>query len=216
MDMTSGGFPSAPTRLTTLPLHSKYIFLPCISKQSKYGLIGYLLSDSIYNFFTSISLSKCPAFASKTPFFILLKCCAVTTFLCPVHDINISALVTTWFICFTLYPSIYASIALMGSTSTIVTLAPNPLALEATPCPTNPYPHTTTCLPAIRTLVNLIIPYKVLCPVPYLLSNKCLVFALLTPIIGYINFASFSNAFNRVTPDVVSSVPPITPRIFLL
>ncbi len=36
--ITSGGCPSAPTRLTTLPLETRYIFLPTILKQSMPGL----------------------------------------------------------------------------------------------------------------------------------------------------------------------------------
>ncbi len=46
------------------------------------------------------------------------------------------------------------------------------------------------------------------CPVPNRLSNRCLVFASFTETIGYRSAASACIARSRMTPVVVSSVPP--------
>ena len=48
------------------------------------------------------------------------------------------------------------------------------------------------------------------CPVPNRLSNRCFVLASLTDTIGYRNAPSAAIARRRITPVVVSSVPPIT------
>ncbi|MMZ62259.1 hypothetical protein D1872_244600 [compost metagenome] len=114
-------------------------------------------------------------------------------------------------------PSITASRALIGSTSVTITLAPIPLILIAIPLPTQPYPATTTFLPAMSMLVALNIPSTVLCPVPYLLSNRNFVYASFTAITGYRRRPDFSRALSLITPVVVSSVPPmIFPAISLL
>ncbi len=50
----------------------------------------------------------------------------------------------------------------------------------------------------------------VLCPVPYLLSNMCLVAASFTAMTGNFSTPSFSIARSRITPVVVSSMLPMT------
>ena len=47
-------------------------------------------------------------------------------------------------------------------------------------------------------------------PVPNRLSNRCLVFASFTETIGYFRAPSAAIARSRITPVVVSSVPPKT------
>jgi hypothetical protein len=54
-------------------------------------------------------------------------------------------------------------------------------------------------------------PSSVDCPVPYRLSKKCLVFASLTATTGNFRTPAFSIALRRMTPVVVSSVPPRMP-----
>ncbi|OGP79139.1 MAG: hypothetical protein A2Z26_07295 [Deltaproteobacteria bacterium RBG_16_66_15] len=51
-------------------------------------------------------------------------------------------------------------------------------------------------------------PSIVDCPVPYRLSKKCFVFASFTAMIGYRRTPFSPIAINRMTPVVVSSVPP--------
>ena len=60
------------------------------------------------------------------------------------------------------------------------------------------------------------IPSSVLWPVPYRLSKRCLVAASFTAIIGYISLFSPDRAFNRITPVVVSSVPPTIEVLYSL
>ncbi len=47
-------------------------------------------------------------------------------------------------------------------------------------------------------------------PVPYWLSNMCFVRASFTAMIGYARTPSAAIAVSRMTPVVVSSVPPFT------
>ena len=63
-------------------------------------------------------------------------------------------------------PSISASRARTGSTSTTATWAPCPAIREAIPLPTQPYPAMTTLRPAIRMFVARRIPSTVDWPVP--------------------------------------------------
>ena len=63
-----------------------------------------------------------------------------------------------------------ASSAIMGSISVTITLAPMPAARMATPLPHQPYPATTTVLPATTRLVVCMMPSQADWPVPYLLS----------------------------------------------
>ena len=51
-------------------------------------------------------------------------------------------------------------------------------------------------------------PSIVDCPVPYRLSKKCLVLASFTAMMGYRSTPFFPMATRRMTPVVVSSVPP--------
>ena len=105
-------------------------------------------------------------------------------------------------------PSITASIALTGLISVTITLAPRPFALMATPLPHQPYPATTTFLPATIRLVVRITPSHTDCPVPYLLSKKCLHCALFTRIMGNFRSPALFMASRRIIPVVVSSQPP--------
>ena len=59
--------------------------------------------------------------------------------------------------------------------------------------------------------VARVMPSSVLWPVPYRLSKRCFVFASFTAMIGYFSAPSFAIAFKRITPVVVSSVPPTIP-----
>ena len=52
------------------------------------------------------------------------------------------------------------------------------------------------------------IPSIVLCPVPYRLSKKCLVLASFTAMMGYCRTPFSAMERRRMTPVVVSSVPP--------
>ena len=52
------------------------------------------------------------------------------------------------------------------------------------------------------------------CPVPNRLSNRCLVSASFTLTIGYFSAPSFAIARRRITPVVVSSVPPMISAIW--
>ena len=52
-------------------------------------------------------------------------------------------------------------------------------------------------------------PSIVDCPVPYRLSKKCFVFASFTAMMGYRRTPFSPIALNRMTPVVVSSVPPM-------
>ena len=54
-------------------------------------------------------------------------------------------------------------------------------------------------------------PSIVDCPVPYRLSKKCFVFASFTAMIGYRRTPFSPIALSRMTPVVVSSVPPKIP-----
>ena len=67
-------------------------------------------------------------------------------------------------------PSMVASRALKGSISVMMTLAPIPLARMAVPLPHQPYPATTTVLPATIRLVVSMMAVHTDWPVPYLLS----------------------------------------------
>ena len=78
----------------------------------------------------------------------------------PVTVMIKSASLTASRIGITLYPSILASRALIGSTSVTITFAPSPAALSARPRPHHPYPQTTTVFPAITMLVVPIIASK--------------------------------------------------------
>ena len=52
------------------------------------------------------------------------------------------------------------------------------------------------------------------CPVPNRLSNRCFVSASFTDTIGYASAPSAAIARRRITPVVVSSVPPIISAIW--
>ena len=56
--------------------------------------------------------------------------------------------------------------AQMGSISVTITRAPRPAARMATPFPHQPYPATTTVVPATTRLVVRITPSHTLWPVP--------------------------------------------------
>nr|CAB57548.1 hypothetical protein [Saccharolobus solfataricus P2] len=135
-------------------------------------------------------------------------CSTLIAFVFPVAVTNMSPTFEASAIGITSKPSITASRALIGSTSVTMTLAPIPLNLLAMPLPTHPYPATTAIFPAIRMFVALSIPSMALCPVPYLLSKRYLVYALFTATRGYLRTPSFSIALSLITPVVVSSVPP--------
>ena len=107
-------------------------------------------------------------------------------------------------------PSILASIALTGLISVTITLAPRDAALIAIPREHQPYPTTTTVLDATIKLVFLIMLSHTDCPVPYLLSKRCLQSASLTATIGNLRIPSLSMALSLITPVVVSSQPPRT------
>ena len=109
----------------------------------------------------------------------------------------------------TRYPSITASRAAVGSTSTTMTCAPMPRARDATPRPHIPYPQTTNARPARSRLVARMMASIVDWPVPKRLSNRCFVFASFTLTIGYFRAPSDAIARRRITPVVVSSVPPM-------
>ena len=53
----------------------------------------------------------------------------------------------------------------------------------------------------------------VLWPVPYWLSNMCLVSVSFTAMMGYFSAPSASMALSRITPVVVSSLPPLIPSM---
>ncbi len=57
-------------------------------------------------------------------------------------------------------------------------------------------------------------PSRVLCPVPYRLSNMCLVSASLTEMTGNFSTPFFAMLRSRMTPVVVSSVPPTMRAVF--
>ena len=92
----------------------------------------------------------------------------------------------------------------------MITFAPSPRALRATPLPHHPYPATTTVFPATIRLVVLFMPSQTDWPVPYRLSNRCLHMASFTAIMGIFSTPSRSIAFNLRIPVVVSSHPPQT------
>ena len=127
----------------------------------------------------------------------------------PVTVIKISAVLTASTILLTWNPSIFASMARIGSTSVTVTLAPRPLALMATPFPHHPYPATTRFLPLTIRLVAVIHPSNADCPVPYLLSNRNFILESFTAMTGNFNTLSFAIALRRMTPVVVSSLAPL-------
>ena len=156
------------------------------------------------------SQSKCPALQRIAPSFITAKSSSSITFSQPVTVTKKSPILAASIIGITSNPSITASIALTGSISVTITCAPSPFALIATPLPHHPYPATTTFLPATIKLVVRLIPSHTDCPVPYLLSKKCLHIALLTNTIGNLSSLSLSIAIRRSIPVVVSSHPPIT------
>ncbi len=105
-------------------------------------------------------------------------------------------------------PSITASMALSGSTSVTMTCAPIPRARCASPRPHQPYPAITKAAPARSAFVDLRMPSIVLWPVPYRLSNMCLVFASFTAITATLSAPSLAIALRRITPVVVSSMLP--------
>ena len=88
------------------------------------------------------------------------------TSLQPVTVTNTSPRGAASFMGITEKPSITASIALIGSTSVTMTLAPRPFARIATPLPHQPYPATTACFPAAMRLVVLLIAFQTDWPVP--------------------------------------------------
>src|SRR5918996_1700923 len=63
--------------------------------------------------------------------------------------------------------------------------------------------------PASRKFVARMMPSIVDWPVPKRLSNRCLVMASLTATIGYPSLPCSAMARRRITPVVVSSVPPM-------
>ena len=158
----------------------------------------------------SISTSKCPALQSIAPSFISMKSSSSITPAQPVTVTKKSPYFAASFIGITSNPSITASIALTGSISVTITRAPRAFALIDTPLPHQPYPATTTILPATIRLVVLLIPSHTDCPVPYLLSKRCLQSALFTSTIGNSSCPAASIACKRIIPVVVSSHPPIT------
>ena len=89
-----------------------------------------------------------------------------------------------------------------------------PLAREATPRPHIPYPHTTIVRPASSRFVDRMIASIVDCPVPNRLSNRCFVSASFTETIAYFSAPSTAIARSRITPVVVSSVPPMISAIW--
>ena len=88
----------------------------------------------------------------------------------PVTVTKMSPKGAAWSIGITRKPFMVASRALMGSISVTITLAPMPAARMATPLPHQPYPATTTVLPATTRLVVCMMPSQADWPVPYLLS----------------------------------------------
>src|SRR5450432_3759226 len=70
--------------------------------------------------------------------------------------------------------------------------------------------RATNFLLAGSKFVARMMPSMVDCPVPYRLSKRCLVSASLTATMGNFSTPSFAIARRRMTPVVVSSVPPIT------
>ena len=135
-----------------------------------------------------ISTLKCPEFASMHPSFMYLKSSPEMMSALPVTVMIRSDCFTASLMVITLYPSILASSALIGSTSVTITSAPSPAALSASPLPHQPYPHMATVFPAITMLVVPMIASKLDCPVPYLLSNRYFVYASFTAITG--NFSA--------------------------
>ena len=119
---------------------------------------------------TSTSQSKWPALVRMALFFITSKCFGVITSLQPVTVTNTSPYLAASSMGMTRKPFMVASRALKGSTSVTITSAPMPLARMATPLPHQPYPATTTVLPATTRLVVCMMASHTLWPVPYLLS----------------------------------------------
>ena len=156
-----------------------------------------------------ISTLKCPEFASIHPSFMYLKSSPEMMSALPVTVMIKSDCFTASRIVITLYPSILASKARIGSTSVTMTSAPKPAARSASPLPHHPYPQTVTVFPAITILVVPMIASKLDCPVPYLLSKRYLVYASLTAITGNFNAPSACIACSLCTPVVVSSQAPL-------
>jgi hypothetical protein len=79
---------------------------------------------------------------------MIVKCSSRSTLALPVAVMNSSPSFAASCIGSTRKPSMQASSAATGSTSHTVTCAPMPRARIAIPFPTQPYPATTTGIPA--------------------------------------------------------------------
>ena len=119
---------------------------------------------------TSTSQSKWPALVRMALCFITAKCFGVMTSLQPVTVTKMSPYLAASSMGMTRKPFMVASRALKGSTSVTMTLAPMPAARMATPLPHQPYPATTTVLPATTRLAVCMMASQTDWPVPYLLS----------------------------------------------
>ncbi len=89
---------------------------------------------------------KKPILQTIALFFIYYMCLAIIMFLLPVAVIKTSISWTTESILTTLYPSMHAYKAQIGSTSAIYTIEFAALIEAAHPFPTSPYPMTKTYL----------------------------------------------------------------------
>src|SRR6266705_1707767 len=180
MSITLAGWPSAAARLISRPSASTNSRLPPSRHSSTNSRTRLGPCAACFRPSRSISTLKWPEFASTAPSFIARMCSTRMTSTLPVRVTNTSPTCAASAIGTTRYPSICASSAFIGSISVTSTFAPAPRARMANPRPHHPYPATTTALPAIKRLVARMMPSSVDCPVPYRLSNKCLVSESLT------------------------------------
>src|SRR6218665_2475770 len=207
-DITKLGWPVPQPRFTSRPLASKMMRLP--SGKITWSTWG-LISSQRYgaSVATWISLSKWPMLQTMAWSFIASICSWRITSLLPVQVTKMSALSAAYSMVTTLYPSIAACSALMGSISATQPGADKARRAWAEPLPTSPEPATTATLPAIITSVARLMPSTRDSRQPYRLSNLLLVTESFT-----LNARNSSEpfaliSFRRCTPVVVSSVTPM-------
>mmetsp|Transcript_940 Transcript_940/g.2054 ORF Transcript_940/g.2054 Transcript_940/m.2054 type:complete len:204 (-) Transcript_940:692-1303(-) len=185
-DMTNDGCPVAQPRLSRRP--SARMMTPCPSGNTKRSHCGLIVMRLMPGYDSrpamSISLSKWPMFPTMALFFIFFMESTMMMSLLPVVVTKMSHHSTTSSMGHTVYPSMHACRAQMGSISEMNTRAPAAFIAAAEPLPTSPNPPIQADFPAIITSVARMMPSGSEWRQPYTLSNFDFVTESLTLMAG--------------------------------
>ena len=159
----------------------------------------------------SISTLKWPVLARIAPSFIAARCSRAITLLSPVAVMKMSPIAGRLAIGITSKPSIAASSARIGSTSVTITCAPMPAwRASRRHGRTSRSRRRRRVLPASRTFVARMMPSIVSAPCRSGCRTGASFSASLTAMIGNRACRPPPAPCRRMTPVVVSSVPPMT------